>query len=284
MWVLSAVHEHDETEVNDVLRATYLGARPVLVFIMDAEHKELAHECERFARNTLTKYEQKGDERTVLFSTGPMGPGTADTAWRDAIAQLFDELERQTPLPEDVRRPMTVVIGSRIVSEQARVGGIVRGEPVTLGMEVDLPVLGRRARIVSLAQADGARLDRIDVGRWAEMTLEGVSGSEITREIVVTTPGAAKLVRSCTGRVCELNDEVVPQSVHVRGHSTATNAAIEWLDARFMIPRRAKLVFNGPTAWADDNYVVLHDPRAVIEKPDTLLWLATFDADEIEYA
>jgi hypothetical protein len=43
-------------------------------------------------------------------------------------------------------------------------------------------------------------------------------------------------------------------------------------------------VFNGPTAWADDNYVVLHDPRAVIEKPDTLLWLATFDADEIEYA
>jgi hypothetical protein len=279
VWVLSARCARDETLVNDVLRANYLGARAVLVFITDVDDPRSAHECERFARETLSRYALQGDERTVLFATGPMSASADRIGWREGISQLFDALEREAPFPDATTRPMAIVIGGRTRSEQVIVGGFVRGEPVVLGMEVELPVLAKRARVVMLTQPGGPPLEQIDVGRWAKVTLEGVSVAEIERETVLTRPGAARLVRSCVGRVCELNDEAVPPRVFVRGNATSATAAIEWLDERYMIPRRAKLVFEQPTAWIDDNYAVLHDLRSRNASNDTLLWLATFDAE-----
>lgn len=281
VWVLSAQRPRDETLINDVLRARYLGAKAVSVFVMDAEDKSLAHACEQFARDTLSKYEMKGDETTVLFSTGPMTAGTKELGWREGVAQLYDALEREVPLPEDVVRPMTIVLGGRTRGVPA-VGGVVRGEPVQRGMEVELPVLGKRSRIVRLAHPAGAETDSVEVGRWAECTLEGVSSDELNDELVLARPGVVRLVRSCVGRVCELNDEEIPTTVAVRGHATSELATIEWLDDRFVIPRRARLVFKRPTPWIDDNYVVLHDPQSSLELRETLLWLGTFDADQVE--
>lgn len=284
VWVLSAQRRFDETLVNDVLRATYLGAGAVIVFITDAENAEAADERERLARETLTKYELRGDERTVIRSTGALGHGVSGTAWREGITQLFDALENEAPLPVDVVRPMAIIVGGFVDGDVATVGGVVRGEPVSVGAEVELPVLGKRARIVRIGENDSAAVDRADVGRWAYCALEGVTPAEVRKEKVLAKPGAVRLVRSCVGRVCELNDEEIPSRVLVRGHCTNAKAAIEWLDERYMIPRRAKLVFDGPTPWTEDNYVVLLDPASANADRATLLWAATFDADELELA
>lgn len=280
VWVLSAKARReggDVTDVNDVLRANYCGAKNVIVFVTDAANEDEAHECERFARASLTEYGLLGDERTVVFSSGPLVVKAGDVRWREGVGQLFDALEHECPYEEPIARPKLLVVNSKGESNGvATVAGVVRGESIRVGDELELVRSGRRAKVAKLARF-GQAADEITAGNRAEIQLEGLDTRTVSFGETLATPGTVELVRTVLGHVCELNDEPVSKRAWVNGVATEAMATLDWLDERFVIPRRVRLVFDQPTPWYRSNYAVLYDPEVRNASPDTRLWLAVFD-------
>ncbi|MFO0563661.1 MAG: hypothetical protein U0269_36890 [Polyangiales bacterium] len=279
VWVLSARAQLEETLVNDVLRARYCGAKGVIVFITDADDEPAAHACERFARKALTDFGLAGDESTVVFSTGSLAAKKGDERWRDGVAQLFDALERECPFAPVIERPMFFVVSGQGESP-ARLTGTVHGAPLRVGAEVELVRAQRTARVVELRSVSES-VPEIGPWRWCSVVLEGVDMRAVDRGETLALAGTAQLVRSVVGHACEMNDEELPQRVWVNGLATNESAQLQWLDERFVIPRRVRIVFDQPTPWHRSNYALLQDPEALSSSNDVRLWLAVFDELEL---
>lgn len=175
----------------------------------------------------------------------------------DSLEAAIDHALDQTPAKRDLHRPRLPI--DRAFTVQG-FGTVVTGTlldgVLQSGQDVELQPGGLRGRIRGL-QRHRTKVSHLDPGTRAAVNVSGIHAEEVSRGMVLSTPGTLGLVHAVDVRLT---------APAILTHPLAHDAGVTFLSATAESEAKLRLLDcealkPGETAWAQ---VVLNDPVAVL--------------------
>ncbi|RLD81580.1 MAG: elongation factor Tu [Bacteroidetes bacterium] len=180
-----------------ILLARQVGVPKIVVFMNKVDmvdDEELLELVEMEIRELLSFYEFDGDNTPVIQGSA-LGALNKEEKWSEKIMELMDACDTWIPLPpRDVDKPFLMPVEDvfsitgrgTVATGRIETGVINSGDPVDIvGMGAE-----KLKSVVTGVEMFRKILDRGEAGDNAGLLLRGIDKNEISRGMVIATPGS----------------------------------------------------------------------------------------------